>query len=146
MRQGWIGSLEVIDDRLYRCIKAVQVEAVEAGRRLRSALIEVVQPTDKGRDLPVPPHPGWETPEVGKRLFSVPVVALVLHKSVDPEGVRPVGFHRDEIESQVPDQPLCDLRPLPVKLASPVRRLADQDNPCSPHRVNERVFSGCSPL
>ncbi len=49
--------------------------------------------------------------------------------AVDPRGIRPVGFDRDDVEAVVDDQALRNRGAGAVELRSAVRRLAEQHHP-----------------
>ena len=52
-------------------------------------------PADKVEDVGVPPHPTRESLEPGEGLYGIGVPSIAANKTVDPIGIRPVGFYSD---------------------------------------------------
>ena len=86
----------------------------------------VAEPADEVEDVGVAPHPGRESLESRQRVDGLGVVAATADVAVDAIGVGPVGLDGHGVEALLADQPLGDLRPLPIELVRAVRGLADQ--------------------
>ncbi len=138
---GRIHAVEVRDHRFHRGAQAVQVEADEAhpARRMPVRLVPRARPLHELDDVPVPPHPRREPPEVAQRMLGVAVVREPHHVAVHPVRVRPVGFGRDGVEAELVDQPAGDPCPLPVEVVGSVGGLTDEDEVLGPDEVQQRV-------
>ena len=99
----------------------------------------LAQPADEVEDVGVPPHPGRETLEAGKRVRGLGVLAGAAHEAVDPERVGPVGLDGDGVESLLANEAFRQDGALPVELVRAVRGLADQDEARAADPVEERV-------
>ena len=125
-----VDLVQVGDHGRHRGVQAVEVQAVEArpwGEPEPDRVVVVAKPADEVEDVGVAPHPGRESLESRQRVDGLGIVAAAADVAVDAIGVGPVGLDGHGVEPLLADQPLGDLRPLPIKLVRAVRGLADQD-------------------
>ena len=122
-----VDRVEVMQHRLDRGAEAIDIEPVEARLAVRvgDCGVDLLQAVEELRNLAVAPHPGREASEGGLWQHGPGQAA---HIGFVDRSVRPVGFHRNDVEAVAVDQPLGDPRPRLVELGRAVGCLAKQDD------------------
>ena len=112
------------------------MEAHAACRISRLAIV-VPEPLDELVHFLIPPHPCGETAEGGLRPRRRG--GTVANVTVDPGGVRPVGFHRHGAEALLHDELARDVCPHPVELGTTVGSFSEEDDAGVPDPIQQRT-------
>jgi hypothetical protein len=128
-------------------MQTVEIEPEEPypSRSIDHLVIVRAQPPDEIQDICVPPRPCREAFESGERIHGLAVSALPAHVSIHAVGVRPVSFDRHGGEAFLSDEPLGDLRPLPVELVRTMRSLPQENESRVADHVEQRIVVCCGP-
>src|SRR6202011_2571166 len=120
-----VDLIQVSDNGVNRCEKAVEIEPMETDATLGSAYLPIpcAQPFNHLQSFLVPPHPGWKPGKSLPLFLSNRSMAYVL---VDPRGIGPVRLDRDKLEAFARDQVRGDSRSHPVELRGSVGCLSQQ--------------------
>src|SRR6266508_1530932 len=124
---GWVNLVEVVQDRAYRIVQAVQIEPMkcDAGSILQRGVV-VAKPVHESFHFIVPPHPNREAGKggpFGRWIFQMPNVM------VHAGGVRPVAFDCDETKTFLRDQLPRNAVAHPVKFRRSMGRFTKKDDP-----------------
>ena len=130
---------EVLQNRLDRRMKAVQIEAIKTGaivsRPLRVVCAKPLQEVDHDR---VSPHPARKTCEVAERRRCIGFAARVAHPPVYAVRIGPVRLGRDDVELFGLDEGGREVRADAIELIRAVRRLTDQNQTRIADEIEQR--------